>query len=52
MTKKITEKDKIFGKRFKKLRIEKGWRQKDVAEKLGVTHQYICSIERAKNILL
>ncbi len=48
MTKKITEKDKIFGKRFKKLRIEKGWRQKDVAEKLGVTRQYICSIERAK----
>lgn len=47
MTKKITEKDKVFGKRFKKLRIEKSWRQKDVAEKLGVTEQYICSIERA-----
>lgn len=48
MTKKITEKDKVFGKRFKKLRTEKNWKQKDVADKLGVTHQYICSIERAK----
>lgn len=42
------------GERIKSLRLQNKLTQKELAEKVGVTHEWICKIERgkAKNITI
>lgn len=39
---------KRIGKRIREKRIEKGWRQEDLAEKINLTADYIGMIERGE----
>lgn len=36
------------GERIKSLRLQKKLTQRELAEKVGVTHEWICKIERGK----
>ncbi len=39
-----------FGRLIKSLRISFGWQQKDLAEKLNLSTNYLCQIETGKRI--
>lgn len=41
--------DKLMKNRIKELRLERGWRQKDVADLLGISPQSFCNYENWVN---
>lgn len=44
----MTSNNQNIGKRVKLFRIKKKLTQKELADKIGVTHEWICKIERGK----
>ncbi len=37
-----------FGRKVRKLRVQRGWTQVDMAEKLGLDRSYLADVERGK----
>ncbi len=37
-----------FGRKVRKLRVQRGWTQVDLAEKLGLDRSYLADVERGK----
>ncbi len=37
-----------FGRKMRKLRVQRGWTQVDMAEKLGLDRSYLADVERGK----
>jgi transcriptional regulator with XRE-family HTH domain len=37
-----------FGRKVRKLRLQHGWTQVDIAEKLGLDRSYLADVERGK----
>ncbi len=37
-----------FGRKVRKLRLQRGWTQVDMAEKLGLDRSYLADVERGK----
>lgn len=37
-----------FGRKVRKLRLQRGWTQVDLAEKLGLDRSYLADVERGK----